>query len=92
MIIAADVAMPWLVKVVIDLITEGPGPAQITVVFREVLWMCGLILGVALVQYVATAILNAILQSRHLPRVGATSGKTVCAHSGPVVKFSGGEA
>ncbi len=57
-IVAADVAMPWLVKIVIDLITEGHGPAQITAVFREVLWMCGLILGVALVQYVATAVLN----------------------------------
>ena len=57
-IVAADVAMPWLVKIVIDLITQGHDSAQIVAVFREVLWMCGLILGVALVQYVATAVLN----------------------------------
>lgn len=57
-VVAADVAMPWLVKVVIDRITAGHDAAAVNAVFQQVLELCGLILGVALLQYAATAILN----------------------------------
>lgn len=57
-VVAADVAMPWMVKIVIDTIMDGRGATPIAAIFRDVLWMCGVILAVAAVQYLSSALLN----------------------------------
>lgn len=57
-VVAADVAMPWLAKIVIDIITENRDAAAISAIFQQVLWLCGAILLVALLQYLTSAALN----------------------------------
>lgn len=58
LMVAADVTMPWMAKIAIDLITEGRNSAAVDAVFREVVWMCGMILGVAIAQYLTSAMLT----------------------------------
>ena len=58
LMVAADVAMPWMAKIAIDLITEGKGGTAVDAVFRQVVWMCGMILVVAVAQYLTSMMLN----------------------------------
>ncbi|MBI3343475.1 MAG: ABC transporter ATP-binding protein [Gammaproteobacteria bacterium] len=58
LMVAADVALPWMAKIAIDLITEGRNSAAVNAVFREVVWMGGMILGVAIAQYLTSALLT----------------------------------
>jgi len=58
LMVAADIAMPWMAKTAIDLITERNADAIVAAVFRQVVLICGTILAVALLQYLASMMLN----------------------------------
>jgi subfamily B ATP-binding cassette protein MsbA len=58
LMVAADVTMPWMAKIAIDMITEGKGGAAVDAVYRQVVWVCGAIIVVALAQYLTSMVLN----------------------------------
>lgn len=58
LMVAADISMPWMAKNAIDVITSAKQGPAVDALYHRVVWICCLILAVALAQYLTGIALN----------------------------------